>query len=95
MNPIGLGYSKESNNSKSTHQFGGFFICYISNNFVRKVACISQNFLPYLYCKINNKDMIEHKRTNEKVWIDGLGYCVEVTHTNVNGSYTSYTPIKN
>ena len=38
--------------------------------------------------------MIEHKRTNDKVWIDGLGYCVEVTHTDVMGSYTSYTPIE-
>ena len=38
--------------------------------------------------------MTEHKRTNDKVWIDGLGYCLEVTHTDVNGSYTSYTPIE-
>ena len=38
--------------------------------------------------------MIEHKRTKDKVWIDGLGYCVEVTHTDVMGSYTSYTPIE-
>ena len=39
--------------------------------------------------------MIEHKTTNEKVWIDGLGNCKEVTHTDVNGSYKSYTPIEN
>jgi hypothetical protein len=38
--------------------------------------------------------MIEHKRTNDKVWIDGLGYCVEVTHIGINDSYTSYTPIE-
>jgi hypothetical protein len=35
-----------------------------------------------------------HKRTKDKVWVDGLGYCVEVTHYNEMGSYTSYTPIK-
>lgn len=37
--------------------------------------------------------MIEHKKTGKK-WIDGLGMCIEVTHTGVNGSYTSYTPIE-
>jgi len=38
---------------------------------------------------------MESKRTNDSVWIDGLGYCVEVTHTSFNGdeSYVSYTPI--
>ena len=36
-----------------------------------------------------------HKRTNDKIWVDGLGYCVEVVHTDeVGGSYTSYTPIE-
>jgi len=36
-----------------------------------------------------------HKKTKEKVWVDGLGYCVEVLHTDGNGdSYTSYTPIE-
>jgi len=36
-----------------------------------------------------------HKKTKEKVWIDGLGMCVEVKHTDGNGdSYTSYTPIE-
>ena len=39
--------------------------------------------------------MMIHKRSTEKVWVDGLGYCVEVTHTDaVGGSYTSYTPIE-
>ena len=38
--------------------------------------------------------MIEHKVTNDCVWIDGLGNCVEVTHTDINGSYKSYTPIE-
>jgi hypothetical protein len=41
--------------------------------------------------------MIEHKKTKDAVWIDGLGYCVEVVHTRFNGSvnesYVSYTPI--
>ena len=44
------------------------------------------------------RDMMEHKRTNDKVWVDGIGYCVEVVHTRfINGvaeSYTSYTPIE-
>ena len=43
--------------------------------------------------------MMEHKRTNDCVWIDGLGNCVEVVHTRFNPcgvdeSYTSYTPIE-
>jgi hypothetical protein len=35
-----------------------------------------------------------HKRSTEKVWVDGLGYCVEVTHYNELGEYEykSYTP---
>jgi len=41
--------------------------------------------------------MRESKRTNDSVWVDGLGYCVEVTHTSFNGTkdevYVSYTPI--
>ena len=38
--------------------------------------------------------MMEHKKTGKK-WIDGLGYCVEVVHTDeVGKSYTSYTPIE-
>ena len=38
--------------------------------------------------------MIEHKKIGEK-WIDGLGLCVEVLHTDeVGESYTSYTPIE-
>ena len=40
--------------------------------------------------------MRESKRTNDSVWIDGLGYCVEVTHYNELGKYEykSYTPIE-
>ena len=35
---------------------------------------------------------MEHKKISEK-WIDGLGMCVEVKHTDGNGqSYISYTP---
>ena len=41
--------------------------------------------------------MRESKRTNDSIWVDGLGYCVEVTHTSFNGTndevYVSYTPI--
>jgi len=35
------------------------------------------------------------KRSLEDVWVDGLGYCVEVTHYNEVGEYEykSYTPI--
>ena len=43
--------------------------------------------------------MRESKRTNDIVWIDGLGYCAKVTHTSFNGTsdevYVSYTPINN
>ena len=37
-----------------------------------------------------------HKKSTEKVWIDGLGYCVEVKHYNELGKYEykSYTPIE-
>jgi len=37
-----------------------------------------------------------HKKSTEKVWIDGLGYCVEVKHYNALGKYEykSYTPIE-
>ena len=42
--------------------------------------------------------MRESKRTNDSIWVDGLGYCVEVTHTSFNGTndevYVSYTPIE-
>ena len=36
-----------------------------------------------------------HKKTKDKVWVDGLGYCVEVKHYNELGKYEykSYTPI--
>jgi hypothetical protein len=36
------------------------------------------------------------KRTSNAKWIDGLGYCVEVVHTDEVGKYdyTSYTPIE-
>ena len=36
------------------------------------------------------------KRSLEEVWIDGLGYCVEVKHYNELGKYEykSYTPIE-
>jgi len=34
-----------------------------------------------------------HKKTKDEVWVDGLGYCVEVKHTDeVGQSYISYTP---
>jgi hypothetical protein len=37
-----------------------------------------------------------HKKSTEKVWVDGLGYCVEVKHYNELGKYEykSYTPIE-
>jgi hypothetical protein len=44
---------------------------------------------------IKTLDMMEHKRINKSVLVEGLGYCVEVLHICEDGSsYTSYTPIE-